>query len=269
MPPEQAGSATLSAAGVSKPVTWEAAGSQTEIEIPLAADAPLWDEFHPALQHVTVQLKGDTADDSRDITYGLREIKQDGKKILVNGHKVFFRLTHSGGDFPLTGYPATDIATWKKIIQTCKDFGLNGFRFHSWCPPDACYTAADELGFYVEPEAGMWNNFSSAGIPEMLDKETARMLKAYGNHPSFILFSPATNLPAVINPSSKPGPASNYKADPRRLYTSKTGWGLPTGPGPQFIISSATRGARGWFGNDYGAALQNVELPVLAHELGQ
>ena len=50
------------------------------------------------------------------------------------------------GDFPLTGYPAMDVAAWKKIIQTCKDYGLNGFRFHSWCPPEAAFQAADELG---------------------------------------------------------------------------------------------------------------------------
>ena len=57
-------------------------------------------------------------------------------------------------------------------------------RFHSWCPPDAAFTAADELGFYLQPECGMWNSISPGSVNEkQLYAETDRILKAYGNHP--------------------------------------------------------------------------------------
>jgi beta-galactosidase/beta-glucuronidase len=135
----------------SVPVQWDAMGGTAALEIRLGKFGHVWDEFHPVLQYITIKLKGDSAneksaDDSRQITFGMREIKTHEKDFVLNGQVINLRGTHSGGDFPLTGYPATDVATWKKIIQTCKDFGLNHMRFHSWCPPDAAFTAADELG---------------------------------------------------------------------------------------------------------------------------
>ena len=92
------------------------------------------------------------------------------KDLLINGRPINLRLTHDGGEFPLTGYPAMDVASWKKIIQTCKDYGLNGIRFHSWCPPEAAFEAADELGFYLQPECGLWADFGSPADEAMAER---------------------------------------------------------------------------------------------------
>lgn len=262
------GSGTISAGSANQNVTWDAKGGEAEITVPLGANAQLWDEFHPVLQHLTIKLASVNVADSRDVTFGLREIKAEGKNFVLNGHEVNFRGTHSGGDFPLTGYPATDVASWKRIFQICKDYGLNSMRFHSYCPPDAAFTAADELGFYIQPECGMWNDFSKPGIPEMLEAETTRIMKAYGNHPSFLLLSasnePAGNWQRVLLPW-----ASNwYKADPRRLYAANTGRSSPTAAGPQYAITPA-RGNSGWWGRDYSRSTANAIMPVLGHEVGQ
>ena len=234
-------------------------------------DVQAWDEFHPNLQHLILRLTGEQADDQRQIAFGLREIKADGIKILLNGGEINLRGTHHGGDFPLTGYPATDVDSWKKIIQICKDYGLNHIRFHSWCPPDAAFTAADELGFYLQPECGMWNSFTPGNaISKMLELETARIMRAYGNHPSFVLLSP-TNEPAgrwqgVLEPWT----VNWYKQDPRRLYAENTGRANPRAEGPQYAIVPV-RGNRGWFGADYSDSplLRNVKVPVVSHEVGQ
>jgi len=265
----QSGSAKLTAGEASAPVTWTADGGKAQIEVPLGDSDKLWDEFHPNLQHLTVRLQGGAADDERKLTFGLREITAEGTKFMLNGHEVNFRGTHFGGDFPLTGYPATDVASWKRIIQICKDFGLNHMRFHSWCPPDAAFAAADELGFYLQPECGMWNQISpDTPMARMLEDETARMLKAYGNHPSFLLLS-ASNEPAARWQQVLPQWAARWHTqDPRRLIAAKTGWGL-AGDGPQYDIIAAARGNRGWFGRDYAAAIANVHVPILAHEVGQ
>ena len=76
---------------------------------------------------------------TRSTVFGLRDIRADGNKILINGREVYLRGTHNGGDFPLTGYPPTDVESWKKIFRTCQAWGLNHMRFHSWCPPDAAF----------------------------------------------------------------------------------------------------------------------------------
>src|SRR5262249_29846494 len=126
-----------------------------------------WDEFNAAIYHLSIELarSNSLADnvifitDYQSITYGLRQITTQDKDILINGRPVNLRMTHFGGDFPFTGYPPMDVASWKKIFQTCKDYGLNGMRFHSWCPPEAAFEAADELGFYLAPECGLWADF--------------------------------------------------------------------------------------------------------------
>ena len=113
-------------------------------------------------------------------TFGLRDLHAEGNQFILNGHPMYFRGTHFGGDFPLTGYPPTDVASWKKIFQTCKDYGLNHMRFHSWCPPEAAFEAADELGFYLQIECGMWNEFSPGGqMEKQLYSETERILRRF------------------------------------------------------------------------------------------
>ncbi len=210
------GNGTLSAGGVTIPVKWETNGGKAEIEVPLGDKAQLWDEFNPALQRLTLRLAGADAEDQRELVFGLREFRAEGTKFLLNGREIYLRGTHNGGDFPLTGNPPMDVGSWRRIIQICQLWGLNHMRFHSWCPPEAAFEAADELGFYLQPECGMWNEISpGSAMDEMLQAETARMLKAYGNHPSFMLLSPSNEpkgrwkdaLPKWVERWRQEGPA--------------------------------------------------------------
>lgn len=272
------GSGTLTANGKSFPVTWNVNGGEAEIEVPFPNAKP-WDEFNPVLQRLNLELKGANADDRRDVTFGFREIKAVGKEFRLNGRRIYFRGTHDGGDFPLTGYPPTDVAYWRKIFQINKNWGINHIRFHSFCPPDAAFQAADELGIYLQPEPGMWNEVSP-GTPmeKMLYEETEAMIKAYGNHPSFLLFSPSNEPKGRWKEAFDKWIAHYRIADPRRLYTNGTGHTEREVPGlaqgtdylaMQRIGPKMLRGNTAWFGRDYGASLDEVNVPVVSHELGQ
>ena len=254
-----------------------------ENEIALGNQAKTWDEFSPALYRLRVNVRGELNDrlfeKDTETTFGLRDFHADGNQFILNGHPIYIRGTHFGGDFPLTGYPPTDVESWKKIFQTCKDYGLNHMRFHSWCPPEAAFAAADELGFYLQVECGMWNEFTPGGeMEKMLYAETERIIKAYGNHPSFLLLS-ASNEAHGRWQQVLPQWVEHFRAtDPRRLYTPDTGWSLIDEPGPVNgadylavgrIGQGRTRGESGWFGRDYGNALTGVNVPVIGHEVGQ
>jgi beta-galactosidase len=271
------GSGTIEAGGVKREVEWVAGGGEAEIDITLGDDAKTWDEFSPNLQHLDVKLDSAAGGHMRKVAFGLREISWRGLDPLINGRIVNFRTTNFGLDFPLTGYPATDVDSWRKIIRRCQEFGLNGIRFHSCCPPEAAFVAADELGFYLQPECGLWAPFYPDGVyTKYLEEETELLLKAYGNHPSFVLFAPS-NEPAGRYTEVTPQWAKRwYERDPRRLYSAGTGWNRAeqvTG-GAQFASlvrfgSGELRNVTGWFGNDFREALEGVEIPVLAHEIGQ
>jgi hypothetical protein len=275
----RAGSGTVTANGVAHKVKWNAQGGSAEIKVRFPANTQTWDEFNPAMQNIRLQLKGAGAADTRDVSFGFAQIAAKGNQFLLNGRTLFLRGTHHGGDFPLTGYPPTDVAYWRKIIQINKDWGINHIRFHSFCPPEAAFQAADELGVYLQPEPGMWNEVSpGTAMDKMLYEETERMIKAYGNHPSFILLSPANEPKGRWKEAFDAWIAHYRKADPRRLYANGTGHTEKEVPGladgtdflsMQRIGPKPLRGDKGWFGRDYGASLAGINVPVVSHETGQ
>lgn len=256
-------------------VTVPASGCEVVSYHVLSPKATLWDEFHPGKESILITLDHGSQIEETSVSFGLREITAHDKNILINGKPVNLRTTHFGGDFPLTGHPAMDVNSWRKIIQTCKDYGLNGIRFHSWCPPEAAFEAADELGFYLQPECPLWADFGNAPTREFLELETTRILKAYGNHPSFVLFAPS-NEPKNYSRYLPQWAKENYAKDNRRLYSAATGWSDPSqvNGGAQFATlvrygKGQLRNSTGWFGNDYSEALTDVRIPVLSHEIGQ
>jgi len=261
------------------PVTWDEHGGTAEVEVPIRADAETWDEFHPKKLPLRLWLKGADFEEYKDLTVGLRDFHAEGNQFILNGRQINFRGTHFGGDFPLTGYPPTDVKSWLVLFELCKKWGLNHMRFHSWCPPGAAFEAADQIGFYLQPEPGMWNEISPGTTMEhMLYEETDRMIRAYGNHPSFMLLS-ASNEPKGKWQQSLSAWVANYRtADPRRLYASGTGHtereleNITQGTdylAIQRINQMMLRREAGWFGGDFGQSLLDIDIPVISHEVGQ
>jgi beta-galactosidase/beta-glucuronidase len=155
----------------------------------------LWSEFDPALYKMSASLteKGKVID-QKSVDFGMREFKANGTRFEINGHPVFLRGTTECCVFPLTGYPPTDVKSWGRVLQTCKDYGLNHVRFHSFCPPEAAFIAADKLGIYFHIECSSWaNSGTSIGDGSPVDRfiyeEGDRIIREYGNHPSFCMLA--------------------------------------------------------------------------------
>ena len=276
----KAAAGALSAGPRSVRVEWDEKGGAAEIEVPLAGSAEPWDEFNPVLQRLEVRLEGGQADDRRQLVFGLRQIGTEGLHFTINGRRTFFRGTLECAIFPRTGYPPTDVESWRRIIRICKEYGLNHIRFHSWCPPEAAFVAADELGFYYQVECGMWVRRAGSvlGKGKSNDKwlydESERIVQAYGNHPSFTMLVHGNEPTADLNFLA--AWVKYWKErDPRRLYSSATGWAM-TGEN-QFHATMAVpgrdqlrvRGIGGWNGLDYREALQGATVPIVSHEIGQ
>ena len=261
------------------PVNWDENGGDAEIEVPIRADAETWDEFHPKKLPLRLWLKSAEVDEYKDLTVGLRDFHAEGNQFILNSHPLNFRGTHNGGDFPLTGYPPTDVKSWLAIFETCKKWGLNHMRFHSWCPPEAAFEAADQIGFYLQPEPGMWNEINPGSpMEKMLYEETDRVIRSYGNHPSFMLLSASNEPKGKWQESLSKWVEHYHREDPRRLYASGTGHtereieNITEGTdylALQRINQSMLRRESGWFGSDFGQSLINVNIPVISHEVGQ
>lgn len=252
-----------------------------ETEIVLGDKMLLWDEFNPALYKLSVSLEKKDITDSRQVTFGMRSMGTSGMHLTVNGNVIHLRGDLNNCEFPLTGYPDMDVAGWRRIYQVAKDHGLNHFRFHSWCPPEAAFIAADEMGFYLQPEGPTWpNHGTSLGDGRFIDhylyEETARIMNDYGNHPSFCLFA-AGNEPAGGHQAEYLEKFTAYfkKQDPRHLYTgASVAMSWPLYPWSDFMIKSGPRGLdwkekRPETMSDYREKIEDFHIPYITHEMGQ
>ncbi len=194
----------------------EHAEKTVQTRINLGDQVLLWDEFTPNLYTLSVSLDGGEA---TEVCFGMREIEAKRTQFYINGKPVFLRGTLDCCIFPLTGYPLTDIPSWRKVMKRAREYGLNHIRFHSWCPPDAAFTAADLEGVYLQPEVSEWAGIRTDAQYAFLLRESKRMLRQYGNHPSFVML-------AMGNESHCPKKfmqpiLTQWKKDPRRVYMGK------------------------------------------------
>ncbi|WP_342566434.1 glycoside hydrolase family 2 TIM barrel-domain containing protein [Paenibacillus sp. FSL R7-0345] len=174
-----------------------------DVEYILGPDALLWSEFAPNLYNLALAVstgEGGPAD-LNELVFGLREFKADGDKFAINGHKTFLRGKHDGLIFPLTGYAPTDVEEWVRILGISKSYGINHYRFHTCCPPEAAFAAADLLGIYMEPELPFWGTVTepsddnhNQAEQDYLVSEGYAILQAFGNHPSFVMMSLGNEL---------------------------------------------------------------------------
>ncbi|MGD0583816.1 MAG: sugar-binding domain-containing protein [Bacteroidales bacterium] len=248
----------------------------------------LWSEFTPSVytMNVTLRSKDGSIIDRLSSHFGMREFKAAGTRFEVNGTPIFLRGTTECCVFPLTGYPPSDTASWAKIFRTCRDYGLNHVRFHSYCPPEAAFTAADHLGFYLHVECSSWaNQGTSIGDGSSVDtfiyEESDRILEKYGNHPSFCMLAYG-NEPDGKNQEKYLGDLIKYwkSKDNRRVYTSAAGW--PIIPENDYHLTPEPRiqhwdeGLKSIINRepvqtlfDFRDFVSKYPIPVVSHEIGQ
>ena len=196
--------------------------------------------------------------------------------------------------FPIEGYPPMNLKEWIRVLTIAKSYGINLYRFHSCSPPEAAFKAADLVGIYLQPELFVMDRRIET-VDEYQITEGKRILTAYGNHPSFVMFSMGNEISggriALANMVSL-----LRKYDPTRLYVqgSNNDFGRPSiAEGDDYWTTCRTKSsdpkeyaARGAFSHadiplghiqrlrpatiyDYRNVIKDVPIPVLGHEVGE
>ncbi len=161
-----------------------------------------WSEHTPHLYQLQLSLHSDRGlEENSSHSFGLRDFKAAGRYFEINGVRTFLRGKHDGMIFPLTGYAPADTESWLKVMTMAKQYGINHYRFHTCCPPEAAFAAADQLGIYMEPELPFWGTVTREGeeghdaqAQQYLIDEGFRILDEFGNHPSFVMMSLGNEL---------------------------------------------------------------------------
>lgn len=268
-----------------------------EVTLDLGGMLKKWSEFDPEVYTLKATLKTDKFNHSKETEFGFIKIGHDGTKVLINDQPVFLRGNLDCVHFPLTGYPSTNVEDWERIFKTYKDYGLNHVRFHSWCPPEAAFKAANRLGIYVQAEAIWIDWWMSAdmvakGRPEMDTKghpkglgydslrdkfviaEINRIIDQYGNHPSFTMFCIGNELGNSNFDVIETWVSDVKENDKRRLYAASTARKITDTDDysvTHYIQDvGSTRGLNGpgtdW---DFEDVYAKIDIPIIAHEIGQ
>lgn len=257
-----------------------------------------WSALNPTLREITLEIMNKKKEIVDDFSFstGFRSFSTMGKSFIVNGYPVFLRGTVNAAVFPLTGYSPTDLKSWNEYFSILKDYGLNHVRFHSWTPPEAAFTAADNLGIYILTELPLWGEMDRdlKFQNQFLQDELMGIMEAYAQHPSFVLFSPGNELWGDIS-LMREYMVEARKINPRILssYGTNVYLGLNGEMGGEdFIVSSKTSGnpkseirgsvsfldspGGGYLNTNYpnnsfnyNNALKDISVPMISHEVGQ
>ncbi len=258
---------------------WTRCGDR--IVIALAEEPTHWNEFHPALY--TVRLKAKDGFE-HSIRFGFRTVGTNGHLLTLNGAKIFTRGNVENANFAKDGIPWMDKGEWLRVFRTLKDEdGVNAVRFHTWCPPEAAFQAADELGLILHPEAGIWTDrwmteADEVGNGKPVDgfvrREMRAIADAYGNSPSFFSLSIGNELGTSNFETMGRWVAEHKKYDPRALCYASSARKLTAAD--DFSLSHVVPGkglAReklfphtDW---DYEDIYSAAKIPTVAHEIGQ
>ncbi len=288
-----------------------------ELTYEFGNDVPLWDEFQPALLRLNLRLATTAGKssyrDERAVSFGMRRFATRRNQFTINDRPVFLRGKLDCCFFPLTGYPPMDKTGWLRVLSIAKSYGINHYRFHSWCPPEAAFQAADELGMYLQPElpnkrsafkaseneeAARYNidrldvesTETSVSLYDYAKREGELIFRAFGNHPSFVMFTLGNELGRT--PGMFEMVAYYKEIDPRRLYAQGSNnmhWAPSLAAGDDFWVTCKTskslpvRGAffQGDYPNphiehappstmvDFSESIAGVPVPVISHEIGE
>ncbi|MCC8188896.1 MAG: beta-glycosidase [Bacteroides sp.] len=281
---------------VSHPVV--AAAGKMSIEIPMGSAMLLWSEFDPALYRLTATLEGKGVYDRESIVFGIREFAAKDTQFTINGLTTFLRGKHDACVFPLTGHTAMDVETWTDYFRTARAYGINHYRFHSWCPPRACFEAADREGIYLQPELSFWGALQKEDslLYDFLLREGIEIQKQYSNYVSFVMFAIGNELWGEQE-DMKEMIAQFRAMDQRHLYATGSnnflGYMGPAEGDDYFttcrvpgenIYANHTRGSFSFVDAEEGGyinhtypnsemnfrtAVEQCSIPVISHETGQ
>lgn len=130
-------------------------------------------------------------EDAVDSYFGMREIRIDGEKVLLNGKAVFQRLVLDQGFYPDGIYTAPSDEALVRDIQLSLQAGFNGARLHQKVFEERFLYHCDRLGYLVWGEQANWGlDYSRPDGLKCFLPEWMEVLKRDFNHPAIVGWCP-------------------------------------------------------------------------------
>lgn len=262
-------------------------------DLPLQVGVRRWDEEEGCLYNLTATL----GDATFTVRFGVRDFRAVGGFLTLNGRRIFLRSEANCAVFPETGHPPMTVEAWREVLSTYRGYGVNCMRFHSHTPPEAAFTAADEMGMLMQPELGHWNPQTAFEDEESwayYQAELRGTLRTLANHPSFVMLTFGNELACGVLGHQRMEALLDaaHALDPTRLYACASnahyGWYGHQGKSDfytstnlrQHQLRATYAQMQGYLNHDYPDARhdyeaamahvrQETEKPVFSFEVGQ
>lgn len=147
----------------------------------------LWEPGHGRLYDVEISF----GEDSVHSYFGMRDVRLDGRKFLINGKSVFQRLVLDQGYYPDGIYTAPTEEALVQDIDTALRLGFNGARLHEKVFEPRFLYHCDKKGYLVWGEHANWGldiTYSWSVYPFL--QEWLEIVDRDFNHPSIIGWCP-------------------------------------------------------------------------------
>jgi len=167
--------------------TVKASGTSASITLDIPKeDLHLWDVGKGELYKLELFYGGDIVHSY----FGMRDVKIDGHKILINGKSVFQRLVLDQGFYPDGIWTAPSAEALKNDIVISMEAGFNGARLHQKIFEPLFHYYADMLGYITWGEHGNWGIDHSGESYQNFTCEWIESVNRDFNHPSIVGWCP-------------------------------------------------------------------------------
>lgn len=166
-------------------------GGTVVLDMPLT-DIHLWRPGLGNLYDVTLRfVSSDGMIDAVHSYFGLRDVRVEGKRVLINGEPVFQRLILDQGFYPEGIYTAPDAEQLERDIVLSMQAGFNGARLHQKAFEPLYLYYCDKHGYLAWGEMADWQlDISSAESMSAFLPEWVEIVERDRNHPAIVGWCP-------------------------------------------------------------------------------
>lgn len=170
--------------------TKEIKGRYARFRLPLT-EKHLWEVGKGRLYDLKFTLETDCGTDVLYSYAGLREVRIDGFKVLINGKSIFQRTVLDQGFYPDGIYTAPSDEALKRDIEMSMELGFNGARLHEKIFEPRFLYYCDKAGYLVWGEHANWglDTNNEGGLLNFLP-EWSEAIERDFNHPAIIGWCP-------------------------------------------------------------------------------
>lgn len=208
--------------------TKEIKGRYARFRLPLK-EKHLWEVGNGRLYDLKFTLETEYGTDVLYSYAGLREVRIDGFKVLINGKSVFQRTVLDQGYYPDGIYTAPSDEDLKRDIEMSMKIGLNGARLHEKIFEPRFLYHCDKAGYLVWGEHANWGLImeTAQGFLNFLPEWSEAVERDF-NHPAIIGWCPLNETWNEIGKTARRTISAIYKEtkrlDPTRPVIDTSGF---------------------------------------------